>query len=106
MFRQVRRGGALVFERHIEGAELDDYMRNRPTAWPRRKTATVSCRSSAPIVTGRRGRCRSGNLWISLDVPFTYVYDRRGDKRRVVQLRAAGAIRRTTCRSRQKAGCW
>jgi hypothetical protein len=25
-------------------------------------------------------------------VPYTYVYDRRGDKRRVVQLRAAGPV--------------
>ena len=31
-----------------------------------------------------------GRLWLSLDVPYTYVYDRKGDKQRVVQLRAAG----------------
>ena len=33
-----------------------------------------------------------GNLWISLSVPYTYVYDRAGDKQRVVQFRAAGLI--------------
>jgi hypothetical protein len=29
---------------------------------------------------------------VSLDVPYTYVYDRRGDKRRVLQFRAAGLL--------------
>ena len=33
-----------------------------------------------------------GSLWISLDVPYTYVYDRTGDKQRVVQFRAAGLM--------------
>ncbi len=34
----------------------------------------------------------SGALWVSLDVPYTYVYDRKGDKQRVVQFRAAGIM--------------
>ncbi len=33
---------------------------------------------------------RDGQLWISFVVPFTYVYDRDGDKTRTVQFRAAG----------------
>jgi hypothetical protein len=31
-------------------------------------------------------------LWIALVVPFTYVYDRDGDKVRTVQFRAAGIL--------------
>lgn len=34
----------------------------------------------------------NGSLWISLDVPYTYVYDRRGEKQRIVQFRAAGLV--------------
>ena len=37
-----------------------------------------------------------GNLWISLVVPFTYVYDRTGEKRHTVQFRAAGIIAPTS----------
>ena len=33
-----------------------------------------------------------GNLWVSLTVPYTYVYDVNGDKRRTLQFRAAGII--------------
>jgi hypothetical protein len=35
---------------------------------------------------------RSGRLWISLVVPYTYVYDRDGEKLRAVQFRGAGLI--------------
>jgi hypothetical protein len=35
---------------------------------------------------------RDGNLWIALASPFTYVYDSGGDKRRTLQLRAAGIL--------------
>ena len=34
----------------------------------------------------------AGNLWVSFVVPYTYVYDRDGDKIRVVQFRAAGIM--------------
>ena len=34
----------------------------------------------------------AGNLWVSLVVPYTYVYDREGDKIRTVQFRAAGVL--------------
>jgi len=90
-FRKYDDTGALVFERHIEGTELDRYMRDRPTAWPRRKTGDGEYPVVRPAVRAAAAD-GSGNLWISLDVPFTYVYDPRGDKQRVVQLRAAGIV--------------
>ena len=34
----------------------------------------------------------SGNLWVSFVVPYTYVYDRDGEKIRTVQFRAAGIV--------------
>ena len=33
-----------------------------------------------------------GRLWIAFTVPYTYVFDRDGDKIRTVQLRAAGTV--------------
>jgi len=91
MFRKYDHSGALLFERHIEGAELDEYMRNRPTTWPRRKTADGELPAVRPVVRAAVADA-SGSLWVSLDVPYTYVYDRRGDKQRVVQFRAAGLM--------------
>jgi len=32
----------------------------------------------------------AGNLWVTFVVPYTYVYDRDGDKIRTLQFRAAG----------------
>jgi hypothetical protein len=37
-----------------------------------------------------------GRLWISLNQPFTYVYDKQGDKIRTVQFRAAGLLSPTS----------
>jgi hypothetical protein len=34
----------------------------------------------------------ASGLWIAFVVPYTYVYDRDGDKTRTVQFRAAGII--------------
>ncbi len=90
-FRKYDASGALAFERHVEGIELDEYMRTRPTAWPRRKTADGELPVVRPAIRAAAADA-GGNLWISLDVPHTYVYDRRGDKQRAIQLRAAGIV--------------
>ncbi len=93
-FRKYGYDGELLFERHIEGAELDDYMRDRPTSWPRRTSGDGEYPVVRPAVRAATAD-KNGNLWISLDVPYTYVYDRRGDKQRIVQLRAAGILKPT-----------
>jgi hypothetical protein len=38
----------------------------------------------------------AGRLWVSLIDPFTYVYDRNGDKIRTVQFTGTGAITATS----------
>ncbi len=90
-FRKYDRLGNLVFERHIEGTELDVYMRTRPTAWPRRNTSDGELPVVRPVVRAAAADA-NGSLWISLNMPYTYVYDRRGDKQRIVQFRAAGLV--------------
>jgi len=92
MFRKYDPAGKLVFERHIEGLELDPYVGKLPTTWPRR-------RGEIPIVpaTVRTAAVDpDGNLWISLAAPYTYVYDTSGDKRRTFQFRGAGIISPTS----------
>ena len=87
-FRKYDSAGKLVFERYIQGVEMDSYVGKMPTTWPRR-------RGDIPIVPARVRTAavdEDGNLWISLVAPYTYVYDLQGDKRRIIQFRAAGII--------------
>jgi hypothetical protein len=90
-FRKYDRSGTLVFERHVEGSELDRHVQSLPSEWPRRKTAAGEFPVVPPSVRAA-GLDPDGNLWLSLVTPHTYVYDSSGDKRRTVQFRAAGII--------------
>ncbi|MCA1559818.1 MAG: hypothetical protein LC753_00575 [Acidobacteria bacterium] len=95
VFRKYDPAGTLVFERHVEGSELDAFVRALPGSWPRRRgpggefpVVTPTVRAAAADTDGR--------LWISLTVPYTYVYDTSGDKIRTVQFRGAGIIAPTS----------
>lgn len=88
-FRRYDAGGALMYERAIQGAELDPLIAAQPTVWPRRTVrAGVEIPVVRPIVRAAAADGR-GRLWISFTVPFAYVYD-EGEKTRTVQFRAAG----------------
>lgn len=92
MFRKYDSSGALVFERHIEGAETDPYVRGIPTVWPRRKTPEFAELPLVHPAVRAAAADAQGNLWIALSAPYTYVYDAEGDKRRTIQFRAAGTV--------------
>jgi len=91
MFRKYAATGDLVFERHIEGLELDADIRTMPTTWPERTTESGTHPIVPPLVRTATVD-PTGRLWVSLAVPYTYVYDRNGDRVRVVQFRAADLI--------------
>ena len=91
IFRKYDESGKLVFERHIEGREIDPVINALPTVWPRRKAGDEELPLVEPTVR-TAAVDPSGNLWISFAVPYTYVYDRDGDKQRTLQFRAAGVI--------------
>jgi hypothetical protein len=91
LFRKYDAKGVLQFERHIEGRELDAFLAAQPTRWPRRKLGGDEVPFVAPVIRAAAVNDR-GELWISLAVPYTYVYDADGDKSRTVQFRAAGLI--------------
>ncbi len=91
MFRKYDAAGTLIFERHIEGLEVDPILRALPTTWRARSAKAGEAAVVTPSVRAAAVD-RQGQLWISLRVPYTYVYDASGDKRRVVQFRAAGVL--------------
>lgn len=91
MFRKYDAGGALVFERHVEGTEVDPLLRALPTTWRARRASEGEAAVVTPSVRAAAVD-RAGRLWISLRVPYTYVYDASGDRRRIVQFRAAGLL--------------
>ena len=92
MFRKYDAAGHLVFERHIEGVELDPYVGKLPTTWPRKRGEIPIVPASVRAAAVDPG----GNLWISLAAPYTYIYDTSGDKRHTIQFRGAGIISPTS----------
>ncbi|MEN3340404.1 MAG: hypothetical protein V7647_4080 [Acidobacteriota bacterium] len=95
MFRKYDAGGKLLFERHIEGVEVDPYVSQMPRTWPKRRTEE----GEIPLVPSMIRTAEvdaDGNLWVSLVAPFTYVYDSSGEKRHTIQFRAAGIMAPTS----------
>jgi len=83
--------GRLVFERRIEGREIDPVLAALPTTWRKRQTADGEMPLVSPTVRAAAVDAH-GNLWIAFVVPYVYVYDHDGDKIHAYQLRAAGAL--------------
>jgi hypothetical protein len=95
VFRKYDAMGELVFERHIEGRELDAFVSALPNAWPRRRVEDREVPFVAPTVRAAAVDAHS-RLWISLSVPYTYVYDAHGDKVRTVQFSSTGVFAPTS----------
>jgi hypothetical protein len=91
-FRKYDAKGALLFERHVEGPELDEYVRSLPGVWPKRRNGEGDFLPYVPPAIRAAGVDRTGRLWISLTDPITYVYDKTGDKIRTVQFRGADVL--------------
>ena len=94
-FRKYSDEGRLLFDRHIEDVELDRFVQALPTTWKRQKTEDGAIPLVLPSVLAAAAD-RRGNLWVSTAAGMTFVYDANGDKRRVVQFRAAGMISPTS----------
>ena len=89
-FRRYTSDGALQYERVVQGPELDQLLAARPTRWPVRRDPGETPLVLPAIRTAAVDD--TDHLWVSLVPPFTYVYDRDGEKARTVQFRAAGVI--------------
>ena len=95
VFRKYDAAGTLVFERRVQGREIDDLVANLPTKWPTRKTDDGEVPLVRPTVR-TASVDRDGSLWIAFVVAYTYVFDRDGDKARAVQFRGAGVLSPTS----------
>ena len=102
-FRKYDQDGRLVFERHIEDAELDRFVQALPTTWTRRRADGEEIPLVLPSVLAAAAD-RRGNLWISTAVGVTFVYDGDGEKRRAVQFRAASGALAPTAMSFTSSG--
>jgi hypothetical protein len=91
VLRKYDRAGTMIFERHIQGREIDEFVGKLPTTWPRRQTADGELPHVQPTVRSAAVDA-SGNLWVAFIVPHTYVFDADGDKIRAVQFRGAGTV--------------
>ena len=90
------RAAVLLFERHIEGrGDRRSCSTAQPTTWPTRRVEDREVPFVQPIVR-TAAVDPQGQLWVSLIVPYTYVYDTHGDKTRTVQFSAAGIISPTS----------
>lgn len=95
-FRKYDATGRLLFERVIQGTELDPLIASQPRVWPTRRSGTArEIPVVAPLVR-TAAVDRQGNLWVALTVPYTYVYDAAGEKVRTVTFSAAGQIAPTS----------
>lgn len=88
-FRKYDAQGELVYERIIQGRDIDPLISAIPDRWPRRGPGELPL--VAPIIR-TAALDRGGRLWISFVVPFTYVFDSGGEKIRTVQFRGAGFV--------------
>ena len=94
-FRRYDASRRLLYERVIQGPELDGLLQSQPTVWPRRPGRSGEIPVVTPIVRAAAVD-GSGRLWISFTLPYTYVYDATGEKVRTVQLVAAGVVSPTS----------
>ena len=89
MFRKYDGTGELLFERAIQGRDIDAAVAAIPDRWPRRAGSELPL---VPPLVRTAAVDESGRLWISFVQPITYVYDASGEKIRTVQFRGAGIV--------------
>jgi len=92
MLRKYDAAGHLVFERHVEGLELDPVIRALPTTWPRK---TYAHGRELPLILPNVQAAAigpDGSIWIAISAGYVYVFDADGDKRAVFELHGAGRI--------------
>ena len=92
LFRKFDATGRRLFERHIEGPELDPIIGSLPTTWPRRTEDDGQELPVVPATVRTAAVDPTGHLWVALTLPVVYVYAPDGEKVRTLQLRGAGIV--------------
>jgi hypothetical protein len=93
--RRYEATGRLVFERVLQGPELDAVVAAQPQRWPRR---TVEGREVPLVIPTVRAAAAApdGALWVSFVVPVTYVIAPDGEKVCTVTFDAGGEVAPTS----------
>lgn len=91
VFRKYDSSGRLVFERQIQGREIDSFVGRLPNMWLKRAPENGEIPFLTPTIRAAAVDT-TGHLWVSFAEPLTYEFDSDGDKIRAVQLRAAGLV--------------
>jgi hypothetical protein len=91
VFRKYDQNGQLLFERRMQGREIDEFVAKLPTTWPRRRVTDGEAPFVSPTIR-TAAVDGAGRLWVSFVVPYTYVFDADGDRVRTLQFRGAGII--------------
>jgi hypothetical protein len=81
MLRKYGATGQLLFERHIEGPELDPVIARLPNRWT---TPDDGSRPWLAPVIRTAAVDRNGRLWVVLQTGHVYVYDAAGEKIRTL----------------------
>jgi hypothetical protein len=95
LLRKYTTAGTLVFERHIEGPELDPIISTLPDVWPLRSTAEGTLPLVPPTIRTATVD-PDGHVWVGLTGPSIYEYDEFGDKVRTVQFKGTSLITPTS----------
>ncbi len=91
VFRKYDATGRLLYERRIQGREIDEFVSRLPSLWPARSATGGEIPFTTPTIRAAAVD-PSGHLWVSFAEPVTYEFDGDGDKIRAVQFRAAGLL--------------
>jgi hypothetical protein len=91
VFRKYDATGRLMFERRIQGREIDAFVSKLPNLWPKRALDSGEIPFLPPTIR-TAAVDGAGHLWVSFAEPVTYEFDNDGDKIRAVQFRAAGIV--------------
>jgi len=91
VFRKYDAQGRLLFERRIQGREIDAFVGRLPNMWLARKPDSTEIPFLAPTIR-TAAVSPTGHLWVSFSEPVTYEFDGDGDKIRAAEFRAAGVV--------------
>lgn len=89
IFRKFDAEGRLIFERHIEGVEIDAVIQTLPNRWLERPPGVRPF--PLPVVHTAQADAE-GQLWVAVRSGYTYVYNPRGEKIRTIRFEGARPI--------------
>lgn len=92
MFRKYDARGVLLYERHIEGPDLDPLIQTLPNQWLRRPADAKPF--PQPLIRTAAADAK-GRLWIAARTGFTHVFD-QGQKVRTVVFEGVRALQPTS----------